>query len=888
MSQDKPNNSEEAGKKSGETTPNRPEGEQKESDAIHREPTRPMAPTGASDTEEVAPEIDEGPRPGPVDEIQEALFEAAQADLSTDVEFDELVKPEPELDEGPRPGPVDDVQEAIFSAAQEGATTEVDFDTLPEPSPEITKKVISFERKETVPAPQPEASPSPASAPESPLDELSPPQPGPAPPVEVVSDANPTPSIFDFWGMLALFVTFRLFTLFLLRPGGFIRDWSDFDTYFGIASLSDYSLYPFLNFWLEWPPLVPWLAVGAYKLALLLPPWPDDARLWFILILGSSFVLFEIGNFILIYRLARRLWQDPATVSRTLWIYIGLFPPVYAMLGFFDGVALFFILLALELLLNDQRFPSAIAVGVGFMVKIIPVVMLPVALRRIWYRHQDNNQEAGIEAGLYGVVFGLSILALLAPFLLLGPEWVLASARSMLGRSSWETVWAIAEGYYGFGQVAGDRLNPAETSFAIHSGWSAAVWWLITLIFAGIYGYIFTRPANYDQPRNLVAFGGLTVAIFMLYSKGYSPQFLVYLLPFILLLLPDGRGLTYMLTLTGLNVLEQPVYFVLIPGATWLLAFIVIVRFLITIALVIEFALVLWSAQAQLAIFARVHRYVPVGLGGFAALALIVLTPLTLRAYTTEQLSNSPLGTFAGFMETQHDSSQAVAPRLLLSDQATYRQVYPHLSTEFDLHLTDGASRTFTEAATIQDLLSGLEQVWILPTGPQAQVLRGAVSARGTELAAYDFDGLGTASLYSLQPNASRFIAPARFSGGLELLSHQMTRQGNTITLTLYWRALNTQAQSLTVFTQIINADGQRIEGHDSIPANGTAPMPTWTVGAVVADPHRIPLPPDLSPGEYTLVAGLYNDFNERLSSIDPDGVTYLNRAVPLEAIQLP
>lgn len=110
----------------------------------------------------------------------------------------------------------------------------------------------------------------------------------------------------SFLTLLALFVAFRLLTLLLLRPGGFIRDWSDFDTYLGIAALSDYGLYPFLHYWLEWPPLVPWLAVGAYQLSLLFPPWTDN-RLWFILILGTVFVLFETGNFVLLYRIAGRV-----------------------------------------------------------------------------------------------------------------------------------------------------------------------------------------------------------------------------------------------------------------------------------------------------------------------------------------------------------------------------------------------------------------------------------------------------------------------------------------------------------------------------------------------------------------------------------------------------
>ncbi len=78
------------------------------------------------------------------------------------------------------------------------------------------------------------------------------------PPEGTTSQVRTKPPMSDFWLVLALFVAFRLLTLFLLRPGGFIRDWSDFDTYLGIAAISDYGLYPFWHYWLEWPPLIPW------------------------------------------------------------------------------------------------------------------------------------------------------------------------------------------------------------------------------------------------------------------------------------------------------------------------------------------------------------------------------------------------------------------------------------------------------------------------------------------------------------------------------------------------------------------------------------------------------------------------------------------------------
>jgi hypothetical protein len=243
------------------------------------------------------------------------------------------------------------------------------------------------------------------------------------------------------------------------------------------------------------------------------------------------------------------------------------------------------------------------------------------------------------------------------------------------------------------------------------------------------------------------------------------------------------------------------------------------------------------------------------------------------------------MGTFAGFMETQSGNSR---PRLLLSEQETYQQIYPYLSQSYDLQLTDGTSRfKGSEAPTTPDLVRGLDQVWILPTGPREAALREAVSSRGTALASYSFDDLGTASLYSFQRNPVPVLPPARFPGGMELLAHEVETGSGGVQVTLYWQALEPQDQELTVFTQLLNEDGEWVAGHDGLPRNGTAPVTTWPAGTVQTDPHRILIPPDLPPGSYTLAVGLRIN-NERLVSLAPDGSNYPDGAVPLEVIQLP
>jgi hypothetical protein len=829
-------------------------------------PEKDIDQTGRSEpgpAENPPADIDEGPSPGPVDDIQAALFEAEKAGIASDLDFDMLNRPG--LDADPGPDIEDDIQAALKQAASQGIATDVDFDTLPGPSALIVPPL-----PEPPPTPVEPSDPTPAPV-EKPLLQ---PRPAPTP----MAPAAP-----DFWLVLPLFVVFRLLTLFLLRPGGYIRDWSDFDTFFGISALSDYGLYPFLDFWLEWPPLVPWLAVGAYKLALNISPWPDDSRLWFILILGTVFLLFDLGNLILIHRIARRLFDMPGQINRVLWLYALLFPPVYVMLGYFDGVTLFFMLLALELILNDQRSLSAISVGVGVMVKVIPILMLPVTIRRIWSQHQSNRREAGIEAAIYIVVTGLTVILLSSPFLILGTEWVAAFLRAMAGRASWETVWAIVEGYYGFGVVAGDRLNPAETNFAVHQGFLP--WWLPALLFGSLYVLLFLRKADYHQPRNAIAFGGLTISIFLLYNKGYSPQFLIYLLPFILLIMPNGRGVTYALILTLLNVFEQPLYFVILPDATWLLTSVVVARSLMFVLLAVEFNLALWPVSSQTGVIAHIHRYVPLTAALLAVLMLLILTPLSINAYNNKQ-NDSVVGNLGQFMALQSDELNSVPPRLLVNEQEVYRQLYPLLNGHFDLQLTDGGSRGFTGAATVDDLVQGYQRVWAIPTGPLPGALTNPLEAQGTRLAEYKFDDQYTVSLYSLERNPLPMIPPARFIGGIELLGHQTRQEQDAIEISLFWRAQTQQNQNLTVFTHLIDANGERVAGHDGVPRNGTAPVTGWQTGIVQSDMHRIQLPPDLPVGSYSLVAGLYNDSGERVRGIDQDGFGFADRAVPLEIIQ--
>jgi hypothetical protein len=79
----------------------------------------------------------------------------------------------------------------------------------------------------------------------------------------------------------------------------------------------------------------------------------------------------------------------------------------------------------------------------------------------------------------------------------------------------------------------------------------------------------------------------MTLCLFFLWSKGWSPQWQVMLIPLILLVFPNGHGALYCVVLGFVNFLEWPV--ILSRGLNRLLIVTVPLRTLFMLLLLLEF-----------------------------------------------------------------------------------------------------------------------------------------------------------------------------------------------------------------------------------------------------------------------------------------------------------
>jgi len=111
-------------------------------------------------------------------------------------------------------------------------------------------------------------------------------------------------------------------------------------------------------------------------------------------------------------------------------------------------------------------------------------------------------------------------------------------------------------------------------------------------------------------------------------------------------------------------------------------------------------------------------------------------------------------------------------------------------------------------------------------------------------------------------PPSIGFPQKARLGDRVTLLGYdlrsQRIRQGESVQLTLYWQPNEPILRPYTVFTHLIDLDGELVAQQDGMPVNGTVPTTCWVPGEVIVDRYDIAVGPKVPPGDYRLETGLY------------------------------
>lgn len=305
---------------------------------------------------------------------------------------------------------------------------------------------------------------------------------------------------------------------------------ADVAFFYSVAVESARGRFPLLQFWMEYPPLYPWLSVGLLRLAELLAPGERERA--FALLLSGVNLACETANVVLVYAIAHRL-EGRRQALRVALVYALLFPPLlFAAFGAIEPFAEACLLGALLAGQARRGAPAGALVALGTLAKFYPATALPALLA--WLPRLERRRC------LASVVVPVGAVALL--FAVLAPRALLGSAEALATRPPWESPWVLVEGC-----CVHAPIPPPEQREATPTGIARAPgrvpWLLVTVLFAGAYvAVLAARRAPMDE-RAVLSLTLFTLALLVLWSKGFSPQFGAWILPLLLLVFPGRVGM---------------------------------------------------------------------------------------------------------------------------------------------------------------------------------------------------------------------------------------------------------------------------------------------------------------------------------------------------------
>ncbi len=373
-----------------------------------------------------------------------------------------------------------------------------------------------------------------------------------------------------FWLAGGLFFA-RLIGL-LSAPLASLRGYGDMIHYHVVYGLPGW---PFFNYWIEYPPVFPFLSAFLNRLA-------GGQEHVFYYLLDFLLIAADSGSIYLFTRMVSRLFSPEDALVRA-GVYLLVLVSLPYVWWYFDPLVVFFLLLGLNLILEQRVWGAGAAVAIGIALKFFPALAMLAAWRRYSWKRL---------VGLAAISLAPVIL-LYAVFWLASPNLTAASLRSQAGKGSWETVWALLDGNIRTGSFgpAEERLDPAKAG--VLQGNPAVVPPLINLVvFGGVGLWALSRfqpvkNAPLDSGRQSLALVGFAWGLFVLWSPGWSPQWILYLLPLALLTLPGRQVYLLAAALILVNLLEWPV--MLSRGYFWALWLTIPIRTLILGILAAEF-----------------------------------------------------------------------------------------------------------------------------------------------------------------------------------------------------------------------------------------------------------------------------------------------------------
>ena len=133
---------------------------------------------------------------------------------------------------------------------------------------------------------------------------------------------------------------------------------------------------------------------------------------------------------------------------------------------------------------------------------------------------------------------------------------------------------------------------------------------------------------------------------------------------------------------------------------------------------------------------------------------------------------------------------------------------------------------------------------------------------------------------------ASAIVPLAEFDNGFKLAIVNMpdrAQAGEIMSISFDWRSDAGGTEDYVQFLHLGHEDSGEWWAYDQQPLGPRLPTRLWYSGLADCETWEVPLPPDLAPGRYSVLTGLYRLRDKgRLPVVDADGTSFVDARVPL------
>jgi len=286
---------------------------------------------------------------------------------------------------------------------------------------------------------------------------------------------------------------------------------------------------PYVNYPLEYPQL----AGGLFQLLYSFQPGNFPV---FALSLHLVQLPLELLTTLSIYKIAQTIYGE--RYASLVALLYNLYPMVlHTWVSRYDSIPVFLTVTALYLLLRRRFILSFLMIAIGTMFKWYPAVLLLPFLQ--FMRGLELSPKTFIRSLL---AFSLFCFAVVAPFLFASPQFFLESYIFHLGRGwNYQSLWVLI-----IPILRGSSIPIFSRTISDIS---------LLLQFLGCLSILLFRIKG---SRGVILGSSYVLMVFVFLTKFYSPQYITWFTPFLILSLPGNLNLLYQITLHLVVYIEYP------------------------------------------------------------------------------------------------------------------------------------------------------------------------------------------------------------------------------------------------------------------------------------------------------------------------------------------